>query len=143
MNFYENIEPFIDYLHSIRKLENYLSIDLKFPTKWVMPKNVMESSQIVPFESDLENTKGLSFVCESSETEIDKTTKKIESIIKLNKEREIKERLFKDTVDKLKSTFEKTELKKLKKLYFDFEDEIDTQIELDNDIRESSQMVGE
>ncbi len=107
----------------------------------MMPKNVMDSSQIVPFESDLENTKGLSFVCECSEAEVEKTLKKIESIIKLNKEREIKDKLFRDTVEKLKSTFEKTELKKLKKLYFDFEEELESQINLENETRENSDMV--
>jgi hypothetical protein len=56
-----------------------------------------------------------------TEKEINDALSKIGKIIKLNKDREIKERLFKETVDRLKSTFEKNDLDKLKTLYFDFE----------------------
>ena len=69
--------------------------------------------------------KGWSFVSKTDESEINLVLTKILKIIKYNKEREIKERLFKDTVDKLKSTFEKTDLDKLQKLYFDFESDYD------------------
>jgi hypothetical protein len=57
------------------------------------------------------------------------TLVKIGKLIKLNKERELKERLFKQTVEELKQTFEKTDLDKLKNLYFDFdEDDLDTDL---------------
>ena len=64
---------------------------------------------------------------------------KNQRIIKLNKERELKERLFKHTVEHLKQTFEKTDLDKLQKLYFDFDEEdIDTDLNgrLDNDFED-------
>ena len=44
----------------------------------------------------------------------------------MNKEKELKERLFKETVEQLKSTFEKTDLDKLKNLNFYFEEEDET-----------------
>jgi hypothetical protein len=50
----------------------------------------------------------------------------------LNKEKELKERLFKQTVEQLKQTFEKTDLDKLQNLYFDF-DEGDTSLEIEDD----------
>jgi hypothetical protein len=121
MSFYKEIIPFMDYIHSIRKLENYLSFDMKFPNKWNMPKNVTDESQIIPFEVGIENMKGISFVSKLDESDVSITLTKVLKIIKYNKEREIKERLFKETVDRLKSTFEKTDLDKLQKLYFDFE----------------------
>lgn len=111
----------MEYIHSIRKLENYLSFDMKFPNKWNMPKNVTDESQIIPFEVGVENMKGISFVSKLDESDVSTTLTKVLKIIKYNKEREIKERLFKETVDKLKSTFERTDLDKLQKLYFDFE----------------------
>jgi len=86
-----------------------------------MIKSVMEESQIVPFEVGAENWKGLSFVSKIEDIEITNCLSKIQKVIKVNKEKEIKERLFKETVDRLKSTFEKTDLDKLQKLYFDFE----------------------
>ena len=59
-------------------------------------------------------------------------------IIKLNKERELKEQLFKQTIDQLKQTFEKNDLDKLQNLYFDFdvEDELDTDLETEIDLED-------
>jgi hypothetical protein len=57
---------------------------------------------------------------------------RILKIIKLNKEKEIKEKLFKQTVEQLKTTFEKTDLDKLQSLYFDFDDREETpELEMD------------
>jgi hypothetical protein len=121
MSFYKELEPFIEYIHSIRKLKNYLSIDLKFPIKWSLPKSIVEEGQIVGFESDDSNFKGVSFVTEISEVSVNVTLTKIAKIIKLNKEKELKEKLFKQTIEQLKQTFEKTDLDKLQNLYFDFD----------------------
>ena len=132
MSIYKELLPYIDYIHSIRKLENYLSFDMKFPVKWVMIKSVMEESQIVPFDVGAENWKGLSFVSKIEDNEITICLSKIQKIIKVNKEKEIKEKLFKETVDRLKTTFEKTDLDKLQKLYFDFENDYDEN-SLDNE----------
>lgn len=121
MSFYKELEPFIEYVHSIRKLKNYLSIDLKFPTKWSLPKSIVEEGQVVGFESDDSNYKGISFVTEISEVSVNVTLTKIAKIIKLNKEKELKEKLFKQTIEQLKQTFEKNDLDKLQNLYFDFE----------------------
>jgi hypothetical protein len=125
MSFYKEIIPFMEYIHSIRKLENYLSFDIKFPVKWNLPKNMTEDSQTIPFEVGVENLKGVSFVSKLDESEVSTILTKILKIIKFNKEREVKEKLFKETVERLKSTFEKTDLDKLQKLYFDFESDYD------------------
>jgi hypothetical protein len=89
-----------------------------------MPKSITEDGQILPFESEDPNSKGISFVCELKESEVNKTILKISKIIKLNKERELKEKLFKETIEQLKQTFEKTDLDKLKHLYFDFDNDV-------------------
>ena len=74
--------------------------------------------------------KGVTFVCEINEKEVSLIMVKIGKIINLNKERELKEKLFKQTVEQLKQTFEKTDLDKLQNLYFDFDEgEIDTDLE--------------
>ena len=135
MSFYTELSPFVEYLHSIRKLKNYLSFDMVFPTKWALPKSLVDEGQIVGFEAENQNLKGISFVSATDESEVSKTLIKIAKIIKLNKERELKEQLFKQTVDQLKKTFEKNDLDKLQNLYFDFESddintELDTEIEL-------------
>lgn len=125
MNFYQNILPFADYLFQIRKLKDYLSIDLVFPTKWVLPKNILETIETVPFTPETADTKGFSFVCPLQEEQITTTIVKIGKIIKYNKEKEMKEYLFKETIDQLKKTFEKNDLETLKRLYFDFETDIE------------------
>lgn len=140
MSFYKELLPFVEYLHSIRKLKNYLSFDMVFPTKWSLPKSIVEEGQIVGFEAENQNLKGISFVSPINDSEISKTMIKISKIIKLNKEKELKERLFKETVEQLKSTFEKTDLDKLQNLYFDFNDGDDTpelDVELDDDDNDS------
>jgi len=78
---------------------------------------MVDESQVVPFEAEDPNMKGISFVAELNETSINSILTKVLRIIKLNKEREIKEKLFKQTIDQLKETFEKNDLDKLKKLY--------------------------
>ena len=121
MSFYKELAPFVEHIHSIRRLATYLSFDMIFPTKWSLPKSIVEEGQLVAFESEDQNMKGISFVSEINENNISITLIKITKIIKLNKERELKERLFKQTVDQLKQTFEKNDLDKLQNLYFDFE----------------------
>ena len=133
MSFYKEIIPFVEYVHSIRKLENYLSFDMKFPTKWSIPKSIVDEGQVIGFEVDDQNSKGITFVCPIAEKDMSTTLVKIGKVIKLNKERELKERLFKQTVEQLKQTFEKTDLDKLQNLYFDF-DEGDLDTELDGDL---------
>jgi hypothetical protein len=136
MSFYKEILPFVEYIHSIRKLESYLSFDMKFQTKWSIPKSIVDEGQVVGFEVEDPNMKGITFISPIGEKEVSSIIVKIGKIIKLNKERELKERLFKQTVEQLKQTFEKTDLDKLQNLYFDFEvgDELDTDLETEIDL---------
>jgi hypothetical protein len=138
MSFYKEILPFVEYIHSIRKLESYLSFDMKFQTKWSIPKSIVDEGQVVGFEVEDPNMKGITFICPIGEKEVSSIIVKIGKIIKLNKERELKERLFKQTVEQLKQTFEKTDLDKLQNLYFDFEveDELDTDLETEIDLED-------
>lgn len=131
MSFYKEIFPFLEYIHSIRKLETYLSYDMVFPTKWVIPKVLIDENKIVAFETQNTNMKGISFVCKINEKEISDTLVKIAKVIKVNQEKEMKEKLFKETIEKLKTTFEKNDLEKLKNLYFDFEIDQDPDLEID------------
>jgi hypothetical protein len=135
MSFYKEIIPFVEYIHSIRKLESYLSFDMKFHTKWSIPKSIVDEGQVVGFEVEDPNMKGVTFICPIGEKEVSSIVVKIGKIIKLNKERELKERLFKQTVEQLKQTFEKTDLDKLQNLYFDFdvEDGLDSEIDLEDE----------
>ena len=54
MSFYKEIAPFMDYIHSIRKLKTYVSFDMVFPIKWSMPKSMLEEGETVgqQYQSD-------------------------------------------------------------------------------------------
>jgi hypothetical protein len=108
----------------VRKLEDYISFDLKFPMSWSIPKSMTESDGIVPYDSGSQNLKGISFVCQVDEQNITSTLAKIQRVIKLNKDKEMKEKLFRETIDSLKKTFETTDLETLKRLYIDFESDV-------------------
>jgi hypothetical protein len=111
---------------------------MKFQTKWSIPKSIVDEGQVVGFEVEDPNMKGITFISPIGEKEVSSIIVKIGKIIKLNKERELKERLFKQTVEQLKQTFEKTDLDKLQNLYFDFEvgDELDTDLETEIDLED-------
>ena len=121
MSFYKELVTFVQYIHSMRKLETYLSFDMAFPTKWSLPKSIIDEGQVIAFNLEDQNLKGVSFVSQINENDVSVILTKIGKIIKLNKERELKEQLFKQTIDQLKQTFEKNDLDKLQNLYFDFE----------------------
>lgn len=137
MSLYLELEPYIEYIHSIRKLKNYLSFDMKFPQKWVITKNLVEDGQVLPFEVDDENVKGVSFVSVINEDSITKTLSRITKIIKSNKEKELKEKLFKQYVEKLKNTFESNDITKLQNLYFEFDGDSENYLEEHNNGQKS------
>ena len=70
MSFYKEIAPFIDYIHSIRKLKTYISFDMVFPTKWSMPKSMLEEGETVAFQAEDQNYKGISFVSQIDELNV-------------------------------------------------------------------------
>lgn len=145
MSLYKEIQPYLDYLFMIRKLDTYLSFDLKFPEKWGTPKPPNDKIQILPFEVEEKHLKGITFVCLAQEPEIEAMTSIINKVIKINKEREIKEELFKKTIQELKKTFEQNDLDKLKDLYFDFATDKDESENLDvyESGAENIELVGE
>ena len=81
MSFYKQIAPFIDYVHSIRKLKNYLSFDMVFPTKWSLPKSLVEEGQIVGFETEGPDSKGISFVADTTDSSVNEILSKIGKVI--------------------------------------------------------------
>ena len=122
-----------------------MSFDMVFPTKWTISKSIIDEGEIVAFQAEDQNYKGISFVAQIDESNISLALMKIAKIIKLNKERELKEKLFKQTVDQLKQTFEKTDLDKLQNLYFDFDEEPELEIDEEQDgfQPKDAELVGE
>lgn len=121
MSLYKEIENIVDYCGSIRKLKTYLSFDMVFPPTWNVLKSQVDETKTVFNKSD-DKGKNISFVSEINEESITETISNIEKVINYNREKEEKERLFKEKVNELKTLFEKGGLEDLKNLKFDVDD---------------------
>jgi hypothetical protein len=121
MSLHKEIEHIVDYCSSIRKLKTYLSFDMVFPATWNVLKSQVDETKTVFNKSD-DKGKNISFVSEINEEAISETISNIETVINYNKEKEEKERLFKEKVNELKNLFEKGGLEDLKNLKFDVDD---------------------
>jgi hypothetical protein len=73
----------------------------------------------------------MSFVCEFDDKTVQKNVEMILKVIKLNREREEKERLFQNVVAELKKTFERTDLKHLQNLSIGFDETPDLNVDTD------------
>lgn len=121
MKLYEDIQKLIPYLVSIRVIENVISIDVSIPSDWKIPKRLVDEKSILEDQSPDEKYRFFSFVCEMNEDNFTNIYNSVKNIIKYNKDREEKDRLFQEKINELKTYFEKQSLDDLKKLTFDFE----------------------
>lgn len=107
------------YLKSLRFLKEYVSFDIYIKSSWVIPKVYVEQIEVIQQEnSDRKNTNIYSFVVPSTKEEVQKLESAIKKIFKYNRDREEKEFLFKEKIDKLKKMFETTNVEELKGLDF-------------------------
>jgi hypothetical protein len=118
MTLYTTIEPILDFLISIRKMENFLIFDIKIPKKWRLLKKFIKEEKFLDNGLIEDDYRSVSFVCEISENEIEETQKNIIGIINFNLELEEKESLLENKISELKNLFEKENLNNLKKLEF-------------------------
>jgi hypothetical protein len=91
---------------------------MSFPNTWGLPKKYVNESQIVENDTQSKTHRSISFVSEFSQEGVDNTIDSIKNVIRYNKEKEEKERLFESKVIELKSLFEKEALGDLKGLEF-------------------------
>ena len=119
MSFYKEAKPFIEYLHQIRKLENYIVFDMLFSKTWKIPKKFIVEDKFLN-NGTLEEKLYLSFICDFEENSLNLIQNNILGIIRYNLEREAKEKLFEAKVNELKSMFDKESLDNLKVLQFEF-----------------------
>jgi hypothetical protein len=132
MNFQEVLQFLFPYLHGIRKLNQYLSVELIFPKTWEFPQSIIEKAQVEQNEKYSGEGYHLIFVAEvSHDTKVDEMLDVIADLITHNLEKEEKERLLQSKVIELKEIFKNASLEDLKTLKFDFEeyDDIDELLE--------------
>jgi hypothetical protein len=143
MSLYKEFSALLPYLQSVRKLQNYLTFDVSFPTTWKLPKKYVEEDKVMEQNSKVENYRLFSFVSEITEDGIEKVSQNIQNIIKYNLEREEKEVLFNNKVDELKLIFEKQNLKNLKNLKFDLINSLNIELENEQEEHKRPNVVGE
>jgi hypothetical protein len=143
MSLYKEFSALLPYLQSVRKLQNYLTFDVSFPTTWKLPKKYVEEDKVMEQNSKVENYRLFSFVSEITEDGIEKVSQNIQNIIKYNLEREEKEALFNNKVDELKIIFEKQNLKNLKNLKFDLINSLNIELENEQEEHKRPNVVGE
>jgi len=129
MNLYEQLNEIFPYLISIRKLEAYVSIDVELPTTWKLPKKYVDEKMVVEQKSTKTEFRCFSFATSFDEETLDKLFNNLKNIIKYNKEREEKERLFEEKVKELKSFFDKSNLTDLKSLEFQVNNVLNLELE--------------
>ena len=129
MTLFNNLEFLFPYLISIRKMDKYISIDVRFDKNWKLLKKYINEEQILEIESSDINFRSFSFVIKFEYDEIISALDNIRKLIDYNKEREEKEKLFENKVNELKSFFEKQNLNDLQSLKFQI---IDDKIELED-----------
>jgi hypothetical protein len=113
------LDLIINYLHQVRKVEDYLLIDMYFPQSWKILKKFVVEDRFVNMGTVDENLVGMSFVSELDEKSLTQTQNNIIGIINYNLEREQKESLFEEKINELRGIFEKQSLDNLKSLKFD------------------------
>jgi hypothetical protein len=119
MSFFTEFNTLSPYLQSVRKLKTYLSFDIHFPNTWKIPKKFVDEETLLENESSETGKRFFSFVSTFNEEEVEKIFNNLRNIIKYNKEREEKDKLFQSKVNELKSIFEKQNLDNLQALKFE------------------------
>jgi len=118
MSLFKEFSQLLPYLQSVRKLEKYLSFDVQFPKTWKILKKYVNEENVVQQESKNADERLFSFVSQINEDDVNQIIDNIKNIISYNLELEMKEKLFEDKVNELKTIFEKQNLNSLKNLQF-------------------------
>lgn len=140
---YNEFKDIFEYLVSVRKLKNYLSIDIEFPFTWKIPKRFVQEDKILENQKVNESTRFFSFVSEFNEVVLNTTVENIKKIIYYNKELEMKEKLLKSKIEELKRIFENKKLENLKTLKFELLEETLNDGEEDFNQRRASDRLAE
>ena len=134
MSLYKEFSELLPYIQSVRKIEKYLSFDISFPTSWKLPKKYVPENSVVENEATVKDHRCFSFVSAFEEKLVEEMLINLNGVIKYNKEREEKERLFESKVSELKQIFDKQNLDNLKNLSFELTEK---KLTLDDELTES------
>jgi len=133
---YKELSDIFPYLISIRKLENYVSLDIEFPSTWKLPKKYVDPETTVEQQATKADVRCFSFATQFDETQIIQIFQNVKGIISWNREREMKEKLLQDKVNELKTFFEKNSLDSLQNLQFNIQNNLG-KLELEDETKDT------
>jgi len=133
---YKELSDIFPYLISIRKLENYVSLDIEFPSTWKLPKKYVNPETTVEQQATKDDVRCFSFATQFDETQIIQIFQNVKGIISWNREREMKEKLLQDKVNELKTFFEKNSLDSLQNLQFNIQNNLG-KLELEDETKDT------
>ena len=115
MTLQELLQYLFPYFHGMRKLKNYISLELIFPKNWKFPNEIISKAQVEQNDKYTGEGYFLIFVSQVND-DFNKMVEVIAELINHNLEREEKERLLRAKVSELKEIFEHTSLNDLRGL---------------------------
>jgi hypothetical protein len=130
---FENIKSLRPYFHSLREIQNNVSLDIKVPLTWKY-EDIVKPYRTVNVKVQDKNDKFnlVSFISQATQEGYDVVFACAEEIFKFNKEEEEKQKLFQQKVKELQELFKTESLDKLKEINLtdNYGQEITTGIEL-------------
>ncbi len=114
---YEVIKSLRPYFHSLREIDNNISLDMKFPVNWQYEYDD-KSIQIMSQDKN-ERVNLISFITPATKEGYDAVISVVKGIIRFNMEQEEKEKLFQQKITELKELFIREPLDKLKEIKFE------------------------
>jgi hypothetical protein len=112
---FENISTLRPYFHSLREVQDNVSLDIKLPLTWRY-EDVIKPYSAIAFKVQDKNEKFnlVSLISKATETGYGVVFTCANEIVSINKEEEEKQKLFQQKVKELQELFKKESLDKLK-----------------------------
>ena len=112
---FENIKLLRPFFHSLREVQDNVSLDIKLPLNWKYEDVIKPYRSIaVKIQDKNEKFTLISLVAKGTQDGYDVVFACANEIVQINKEEEEKQRLFQEKVKELQELFKKESLDKLK-----------------------------
>lgn len=114
---FENIKTLRPYFHSLREVQENVSLDIKLPLTWNF-ENIIKPYSTIGFKVQDKNDKFnlISLISHATQNGYDVVFACANEIVKINKEEEEKQYLFQQKVKELEELFKKQSLENLKEI---------------------------
>ena len=114
---FESIKSIRPYFHSLREIENNVSLDIKLPLNWKYEEIIKQyRSVVIKIQDKNEKFTLMSLISNATQDGYDVVFACALEIFKVNKDEEEKQKLFQSKVKELQELFKNESLDKLKGL---------------------------